>query len=165
MSGVVVRPAASTDHTAIRDLLKLAFGGADEAKLVDDLRRDGDIVLELVAVADREVVGHVLFSRLMISGENDFAAVALAPLAVSPRFQKKGIGAALVSSAHDQLAAAGERLSIVLGDTAYYGRFGYEHGRAAEFECQYQGEHLQARAFGEAPRSGELIYAPAFGTL
>ena len=165
MSDVAVRPAAPDDYPVIRDLLKAAFGGADEAKLVDALRLDGDVVLELVALTDTAIVGHIVFSRLVVRGEKNTDAVALAPLAVVPSHQGIGIGSALVGAGHERPAAAGERLSVVLGDTAYYGRFGYEHRRACDFECQYQGEHLQALAFAEAPRSGTLVYARAFGAL
>jgi putative acetyltransferase len=111
------------------------------------------------------VVGHVLFSRLHVrNGAKKFAAVALAPLAVEPSFHGTGIGGALVREAHRRLKEAGETLSIVLGDPAYYGRFGYTHARAAKFESEYQGEALQALGWGDAPESGRLVYAAAFGT-
>ena len=165
MNGVSVRAARSDDFPAIRNLLQSAFGGPDEANLVEGLRRDGDVVLELVASKDNTIVGDIVFSRLIVSGDAQFEAVALAPLAVLPDHQRAGVGGALVGAAHATLLDAGERLSVVLGDAAYYGRFGYEHHRAAGFECQYQGEHLQALAFADAPRSGTLVYAPAFGIL
>ena len=69
----------------------------------------------------------------------------------------------LVREAHVRLKAAGERLAIVLGDPAYYGRFGYSHERAAGFDSAYQGEALQALAWHDAPASGRLDYAAAFG--
>jgi putative acetyltransferase len=125
-----------------------------------------DDVLELVAERDGELVGHVLFSRLMVETRNrSFAAIALAPLAVSPAAQGQGIGAALVEEAHRRLRAAGETLSVVLGDPAYYGRFFYAHERARGFESDYQGEALQALSWGEAPLHGRLVYAPAFQEL
>jgi putative acetyltransferase len=52
----------------------------------------------------------------------------------------------------------------VLGDPAYYGRFGYSRARAAKFESEYQSEALQALAWGEAPETGRLVYASAFGS-
>ncbi|MEK1890627.1 MAG: N-acetyltransferase [Phyllobacterium sp.] len=165
MTGIAVRIANPDDHLTISKLLKIAFGGAEEADLVDSLRRDGDVVLELVAVRHGDPVGHILFSRLTVAGDVDFPAVALAPLAVCPQNQRRGLGTVLVETAHEHLSAAGERLSVVLGDAAYYGRFGYTHARANGFESKYQGEHLQALAFGEAPSSGLLVYAPAFGVL
>ena len=120
---------------------------------------------ELVAVEDGHVVGHILFSRLYVEqGGRRFPAVALAPLAVEPSFHGTGIGGALVREAHLRLKQAGEKLAIVLGDPAYYGRFGYTHERAQKFESDYQCDALQALAWDEAPESGKLVYAPAFSS-
>ncbi len=111
------------------------------------------------------MVGHILFSRLYVQdGGKTFRAVALAPLAVEPDFHGTGIGGALVREAHIRLKSAGETLAVVLGDPAYYGRFGYAHDRAAGFESDYQGDALQALAWGDAPETGKLVYASAFGT-
>jgi len=52
----------------------------------------------------------------------------------------------------------------VLGDPAYYGRFGYTHARAEKFDSEYQGEALQALTWGEAPEAGKLVYASAFSS-
>ncbi len=165
MNGITVRAAHSDDYPFISDILVTAFAGTDEANLVRRLRHDNDVVLELVALNDKVIIGHILFSRLKLAGAEDFDAVALAPLAVAPAHQGKGAGSKLARIAHEHLAAAGETLSIVLGEPEYYGRFGYEHQRAAGFESPYQGDYLQAYTFGDAPSSGTLIYAPAFGAL
>ena len=166
MSTLTIRPAVAADRAAIHAVEEQAFGQPLEAKLVDQLVADGDAVLELVAERDGELLGHLLFSRLIVRRDiGDFAAVALAPLAVAPAAQRAGIGGALVRAAHERLAAAGESLSVVLGDPAYYGRFGYERQRAEEFDSDYQGEALQALAWGGAPISGRLVYAAAFSDL
>lgn len=166
MSAVILRPEEPDDQAAIRALLINAFGGDAEAKLVDALRRDGDIVLSLVAERDGHVRGYVLFSRLVVRRTDEsFPAVALAPLAVHPEHQREGIGTALVDEAHLRLQQEGERLSIVLGDPAYYDRFGYSHAHAAGFESAYQGEALQALAWENAPRTGRLEYAPPFSAV
>lgn len=163
MSDLEIRPATEADHAAVRAVETAAFGGPLEAGLVEALRRDGDAVVELVALFDGQIVGHVLFSRVLIESDAaPFAAVALAPLAVAPGHQRHGVGAALIDAAHRLLQASGEKLSVVLGDPAYYGRFGYEHAPAAGFDSAYQGEALQALSWGEAPRGGRLVYAAAF---
>ena len=165
MSMMSIRTATPRDRDAIRLVEEHAFGQKMEAGLVDALVSDGDAIVELVAEDDGQVVGHILFSRLFVSkGGKDFPAVALAPLAVEPAFHGTGIGGALVREAHLRLRAAGEKLSVVLGDPAYYGRFGYAHQRAQKFESDYQCEALQAVAWGEAPESGKLVYAPAFSS-
>ncbi len=163
MSMMSIRAATPRDREAIRRVEEHAFGQRAEAGLVDALVEAGDAVAELVAEEDGQVVGHILFSRLNVEGEGKaFAAVALAPLAVEPSFHGTGIGGALVREAHIRLKAAGETLAVVLGDPAYYGRFGYSHERAAGFDSAYQGEALQALAWGEAPQTGRLVYAAAF---
>ncbi|MBX3597657.1 MAG: N-acetyltransferase [Rhizobiaceae bacterium] len=165
MSMMSIRSATSRDRDAIRQVEEHAFGQATEAGLVDALVANADCVLELVAVEEGVVVGHILFSRLHVeNGGVRTPAVALAPLAVEPSFHGTGIGGALVREAHLRLKAAGESLSIVLGEPDYYGRFGYSHARAAGFESEYQCEALQALAWGDAPEQGKLIYAEPFGS-
>lgn len=164
MSMMSIRAATPRDREAIRLVEEHAFGQQAEAGLVDALVTGGDAVVELVADEDGQVVGHILFSRLFVrNGGKSFPAVALAPLAVEPSFHGTGIGGALVREAHIRLKDAGEMLAVVLGDPAYYGRFGYSHARAERFESEYQGEALQALAWGEAPETGRLVYASAFG--
>jgi len=161
---VVVRVAIEEDREAIRNIERQAFGGMGEAVLVDALIAAHDVVLELVATHADTVVGHIMFSRIHVVDKQGevFPGVALAPVAVDPALQGRGVGRAMVSAGHDLLAAKGERLSIVLGNPEYYGRFGYSHARAAGFESNYQCEALQALAFGEAPDTGKLLYADAF---
>lgn len=166
MSAIVLRDVGPLDHVAVRHVETEAFGQPLEAELVTALRRNDDVVLELLAWVDDEAAGHILFSRLIVDGEQGrFSAVALAPLAVMPHHQRRGIGAALIGEAHRRLREGGEMLSVVLGDPAYYGRFGYSHARAAAFESVYQDPALQALAWGPAPTRGRLFYAAAFAAL
>ncbi|PBC08366.1 N-acetyltransferase [Mesorhizobium sp. WSM3859] len=166
MSMMSIRAATPRDREAIRLVEEHAFGQQAEAGLVDALVTGGDAVVELVVEEDGQVVGHILFSRLYVqNGGKRFAAVALAPLAVEPSFHGTGIGGALIREAHVRLKEAGETLAVVLGDPTYYGRFGYTHDRAAKFDSEYQGEALQALAWGDAPETGRLVYASAFTAL
>jgi putative acetyltransferase len=161
-----IREARPDDRAGIRVLLADAFGQAAEADLVEALARDGDAVLELVAELDGRVAGHVLFSRLLVEGTGGgVPAVALAPLAVEATARRRGVAAALVEEGHARLQEAGERLSVVLGEPAYYGRFGYRHERAAGFDCQWQCDALQALVWGNAPTAGRLVYPRAFADL
>jgi putative acetyltransferase len=165
MSMMSIRTATPRDREAIRRVEEQAFAQPAEAGLVDALVAAGDAIVELVAEDEGQVVGHILFSRILVkNGTTEFPAVALAPLAVGPAFHGTGIGGALIREGHVRLKAAGEALSVVLGDPAYYGRFGYSHERAAGFDSDYQGEALQALAWGEAPEAGRLVYPSAFTT-
>lgn len=167
MNGVTIREVMPMDRSAIRSVVELAFGQPDEAALVDALVADGDDVLELVAEVEGAIVAHILFSTLLVESEHrSVSAVALAPISVHPEHQGRGIGSALIEDAHRRLRLAGELLSVVLGDPAYYERFGYTHARAAKFDSDYQGDALQALAWGgEAPTTGTLFYASAFSAL
>lgn len=163
MSMMSIRTATPRDREAIRAVEEHAFGQNAEAGLVDALIESNQVVLELVAEEEGQVVGHILFSRLYVqNGHSLTPAVALAPLAVEPSFHGTGIGGALVREAHVRLKQAGEALSIVLGEPAYYGRFGYVRARAAGFESDYQCEALQALAWSDAPYEGRLVYAAPF---
>lgn len=164
MSMMSIRAAMPRDREAIRLVEEHAFGQNTEAGLVDALVSGNDVVLELVAEEVGAVVGHVLFSRLYVQNGGDaYPAVALAPLAVEPSFHGTGIGGALIREAHLRLKEAGETLSIVLGEPAYYGRFGYSHERAAGFASDYQCDALQALAWTDtAPSAGALVYAEPF---
>lgn len=156
----MIRPEAPGDAAAVSALLTRAFGGPAEADLVDRLRADGDAAISLVA--DRGgVCGHVLLSPMVAP----FPALALAPLAVAPERQRQGIGAALVTAA---LAAAAEwRAVFVLGDPAYYGRFGFDAALAAGFDSPYAGPHLMVRPLGGPlpARAGAIRHAPAFAAI
>jgi putative acetyltransferase len=163
---VVMRVEEPRDALQIRDLLEASFPGLGEALLVDRLRSDGDIVLSLVAEDIGVVVGYIAFSRLMVESEGEpFGAVALAPIAVYPEYQQQGIATRLVQEGHACLAAIGETLSVVLGETLFYGRFGYSNRRVANFSSEYQSPYLMALSFGAAPTEGRLVYPPAFAAL
>jgi putative acetyltransferase len=121
----LIRPEHSGDEQAIRDVHVHAFGRPEEADLVDALRASPAWVPELSLVATMAggaVVGHALLSRLEVGGDS---ALALAPVAVLPSHQRRGIGTGLVRAALADASALGERLVVVLGDPGYYGRFGF----------------------------------------
>lgn len=163
MSGVSVRRATPEDRTAIFRVVERAFGRVHEADLVERVVADGEQLLELIAEKDGRIVGHVLFSRLLVDPDGTpFDAVSLAPLAVDPDYQGQGVGSALVRHGHEVLQERGEKLAIVVGDPAYYGRFGYARAGAEKFKSDYQGDAMQALYWGEAPSSGQLAHPRAF---
>ena len=138
---VTVRPEKPADGPAIFRVHRLAFGGPAEAMLVDRLRLEPEFVAELSLVAEvaGHVVGHILFSPITILHETErFAALALAPVAVEPDFQRQRIGAALVREGLEVCCRLGHRIVIVLGHPAYYPRFGFvpanQYGISAPFD-------------------------------
>ena len=156
-----IRPEAPRDQDAIHTVHRRAFPGEDEARLVDDLRRDGNAAISLVAETERGIVGHILFSRL----QAPLRALALAPLAVGPEAQGQGIGSALVRAGLDRAVAEGWDAVFVLGEPAFYGRFGFSAEEAKSFACVYGGEHFMVRLFGKTVDYGILIYPAAFAIL
>lgn len=164
---MIIRAALPGDATAIRELLRTAFASDQEAALVDDLGRARDLLLSIVADGAGYIIGYLGFSRLWISHDGQRApGASLAPLAVAADHRRRGIGAALVEAGHEKLRAAGESVIFVLGDPAYYRRFGYLTQAASAFECAYAGPHFQALALTDfAPRAGVIGYAAAFDRL
>jgi len=168
---MIIRLETAGDSAAIAGVIREAFGGRNEscaeADLVDRLRRDHDIVLSLVAEQDGQIMGHIAFSRLwIVRNSHRFAGVGLAPLAVLPAVQGKGIGRALVETGHARLRDMGETIVFVLGDPDYYSRFAFSLPAARAFDCRYAGEHFQVlRLSPSAPEAGAVSYAQAFNDM
>lgn len=115
------------------------------------LRDDGDAILSLVAVQDAAIVGHVMLSPMSAP----FRALGLAPLSVLPRWQRQGVGTALLQAAIGKARDGGWSAVFVLGDPAYYRRFGFRADLAAGFTSPYAGPHLNGPAAARcAPHTG-----------
>jgi putative acetyltransferase len=125
-----VRREEPDDVTAIHHINERAFNQPAEACLVDALRRNGAAILSLVAVDDDRIVGHILFSPVVIESENVRCdAVGLAPMAVLPEYQGRGIGSMLVQEGLEQLRGMGHQIVVVLGHPGFYPRFGFMPSR------------------------------------
>lgn len=161
---MIIRSEAPADVAAIRAVEEVAFGRSAEARLVDDLRAAGDLVFSLVAVDDDTVVGHAVFSRM----KAPFPALALGPVAVLHEYRRTGIGSRLIRQGIARSEAAGWLGIFVLGDPAFYRRFGFDAGKASGFISPYAGPYLMALPLGrsELPTSTGIIqHAPAFAKL
>lgn len=127
---MTLRPERPTDVAAIRAVNERAFGQSDEAVLVDAVRARGERSISLVAVDGERLVGHILFTPVTIQGPDRVCeAVGLAPMAVDPGHQRRGIGSRLVAQGLDRCREAGYRIAVVLGHPAYYPRFGFVPAR------------------------------------
>jgi putative acetyltransferase len=161
---MIIRPETPRDVSAIRIVEEVAFGRPDEARLIEDLRAAGDSVFSLVALDGDTVVGHVLFSRM----KAPFPALALGPVAVQPEHRRTGIGSRLIREGIARSDAAGWAGIFVLGDPAFYRRFGFSAPRARGFTSPYAGPHLMVLPLGgnELPvEEGRIEHAPAFAKL
>ncbi len=169
MAEPAIRAERPEDEEAIRRVQAEAFGRTDEADLVEALREGSAEFVSFVAVEDGEVVGHVLLTEVSLEADTEAEGLGLAPLAVLPSHQSRGVGTALVEAALAYLADAGVDFVVVLGDPAYYERFGFVPGATYGLGCVYdapreafQALELVAGALAEA--GGIVRYRREFGS-
>ena len=160
-----IRPETIADADVISELIERAFApehfsSHTEHFIVRSLREAGALAVSLVAERGQAVLGHVAFSPVAIAGR-DVRWYGLGPLAVDPSSQRQGIGSALVIAGLEQLRTLSAAGCVVLGDPAYYSRFGFR----AIPELVYPGppaEYFMAQAFAGAVPRGEVSYHAAF---
>jgi putative acetyltransferase len=132
-------------HAAISAVHRAAFGGEFEAALVERLRRDGLVLVSLVALDADEVVGHILFSDLSLEIDGTpIAAASLAPMGVHPHRQRQGIGSLLVRAGLERLRQRHIAAAVVVGHPDYYPRFGFSADLARKLASPYAGEACMA---------------------
>ena len=170
-----IRLEQPLDLDQIHELHRQAFSGPHEAELVDAIRSGPTFVPELSLVAvtdDGSVLGHVLVSQIELHPEDEAAerrtVLALAPLAVLPQHQARGIGAALVAEALAMADAREEPMVAVLGAPSFYARFGFiaaaDHGMRSPYDDAGEAFQVRPRPGVEVP-PGTLIYPPAFAAV
>ena len=163
-----LRGESPGDEPAIHDLVKRAFApmpfsGGDEQNLVDLLRERGELALSLVAVdPGGTIIGHIGFSPVTID-QRSCGWFQMAPVAVCPSLQHRGIGSALIREGIEQLRGRGTQGIGVVGNPAYYERFGFTEVPGLTPLSDHDAAYFRAMALaGEAPQ-GTLRYASAFG--
>jgi putative acetyltransferase len=174
-SDVIVRCENIEDaheRSVIRFINEAAFGGSEEADLVESLRTEDAVLLSLVAEVHQEklqeqIVGHILFSRMFIENSSGaFPAAALAPMAVLPEHQRRGIGGKLIRRALGALRERGEPIVIVVGHPHYYPRFGFSTEKAQSLEGPFPREAFMAMELSPGALEGvrgKVRYPAAFG--
>ena len=160
-----IRPEAPGDEAAIGALTAAAFTGhpysdGSEPLIIERLRRLGKLTLSLVAEDDGQIVGHVAFSPVTLSG-GEGGWYGVGPISVAPGRQRSGIGSALMREGLGELEAQGAAGCALVGDPAYYNRFGF----TARTELTTTGVppeyFLVLPLHGEVP-SGMVTFHPAF---
>ena len=158
-----IRPERPEDRETIRRLTKAAFAPmpfseGDEAECLDALREDGDLTLSLVAVEGGEIVGHVAFSPVSFDGVFSRWR-GLGPISVRPDLQRRGVGGALIKQGLAELKREGALGCVLIGDPAYYGRFGFVGDGRVSYR-DLPSKVVQWLAFGDARPSGTLKFSP-----
>jgi putative acetyltransferase len=158
----LIRPERPADAPRVRALLEAAFGGKVEADITDRMRADGDFIVTMVAEEAGDIAGYVGFLRVSLHlGDRQVPVVALAPVGVLPARQRRGIGSALVNAGLDRIRDRAERLVFVLGDPAYYCRFGFTV--MGGYVSRYAGPHFQTLKLApDAPAAGRVLFPAAF---
>jgi putative acetyltransferase len=164
---IEIRTERAEDTAAIHEILIKAFDGPCEAKLVRLLRERKKAETALAAVSDGKVVGHIVFSRVTIArSPKNFSGIGLAPVAVLPEFQRKGIGSRLIQEGLEHCKRAGYDAVVVLGDPNYYSRFGFSRASDYGLENEY-GAHEEFMVLALKPGALETVggvvkYEPEF---
>lgn len=161
-----IREESRDDIDAIHDVVLAAFAGVPgegklEARTVDTLRADHALAVSLVADIDGRIAGHIAFSPARPSRDGDRWYV-LGPVAVAPADQGHGIGGALIHAGLRLLQEREANGCVVLGDPAYYARFGFRPDPLLTLPGAPAGA-FQALRFTDAGSAGEVVLHPGFG--
>ena len=162
---MILRPEREGDIDAIRTLTETAFRTAPHADgtehlIIDRLRAAGALTLSLVAEADGAIVGHVAFSPVAVSDGSE-GWYGLGPISVDPARQGEGIGGKLIGEGLERLKALGATGCVLLGDPAYYSRFGFTPDPRLTLDG-VPPEYFMRVAFSPVYGAGSVSYHPGF---
>lgn len=164
---VIIRDERPSDHAAIRAVTLAAFASVPqsrqtEAAIVEALRQSGSLTISLVAVDGEQVIGHIAISPVTIEDRDDRDWYGGGPLAVHPDYQRRGVGTSLIRAAQQRLTDLGACGCVLVGDPAYYQRFGFRSHPGLTM-AHVPPANLLAVALGTAEvPSGRVTFAPAF---
>lgn len=157
-----IRQETEGDEAAITSVVAQAFEGKpyaddNDAKLVDGLRAVGALILSLVATQKGQIIGQIALSPATI-GEDRYLCIG--PLAVLPKYQRKGVGSALMGHALGVAQVYGRDGVVVQGDLRYYSRFGFEVFDGVTFAGD-GAQFIQVLPWAGTPK-GEVRFHPVF---
>jgi len=163
----MIRTEEDKDFAAVYAVNAAAFETPLEANLVDALRQQASPVVSLVAEDNETVVGHIMFSPVSLTGHADVKIMGLAPMAVAPNHQRKGIGSALVRAGLERCKQLGFGAVVVLGHPEYYPRFGFSPSLRFGIGCEYEVPEevfmvMELQSAYLHGRSGAIQYHRAF---
>ena len=171
VDSISIREEIPADLAAIRKVNLEAFPGSGEADLVDKLRSIKAFILSLVALSDGHITGHILFSPVTLDPiQAGIRGAGLAPVAVLPEFQRRGIGSSLIRHGIEQCKKAGYDYIVLLGHPDYYPRFGFVPSVKYIIRCEYDAPVeafmiLELSAGALTGHSGTVKYLPEFNEV
>jgi putative acetyltransferase len=162
---MIIRSETPADHASIRDIHIAAFANhpyshQTEHLIVEGLRTDNALTVSLVAVVGGDVVGHIAFSPMKINSM-DCKWLALGPVAVAPARQRQGIGQRLVRAGLETIQKLGVEGCVLVGDPAYYRRFGFENPATLGMEG-VPPEVIMCLPMSDTMPEGNVTHHPAF---
>lgn len=173
---IIIRPELNTEYNKTEEIIQKAFLNEEysdqkEHLLVNRIRKSDAFIPELSLVAlnqGEDVIGHILLSKIkIIDGNNEVDSLALAPVSVTPEYQKKGIGSQLIQAALKNAKDLGYRSVIVLGHKDYYPKFGFKPASLWNIQAPFEVPDEVFMALELTPNSLEKVqgvvhYSKAF---
>jgi putative acetyltransferase len=167
---MLIRTESKNDRDGVHSVNVSAFETTSEATLVEALRDEARPLISLVAEEVGEVIGHIMFSPVTLTGHPDLKTMGLAPMAVSPEHQRKGVGSALVRAGIEECRKLGFSAIVVLGHPDYYPRFGFvpsaRFGIRSEYEVPekvFMAMEINSGALKD--KTGTVKYHETFGSI
>lgn len=174
---IIIRQETPDDYARVIELTEKAFETMEfsdqkEGQLVEKLRKAPTFIpeLSLVAELDNQLIGHILFTPLVIdNGQQKFQSLVLGPVSVLPEFQKQGIGEQLIVAGHQKARDLGFQSVILIGHPEYYPRFGYKTASGFGLKVSmdlpsedvFMAVELTENALSDV--SGMVVFPPEFG--
>lgn len=162
-----IRRETEHDYKNIKAVNDLAFNGTAESELIEKLREKEDFLPELSLVAEDEgkIIGHILFFPVSIkTKDSECVSLSLAPMAVNPDYQKKGVGTKLLKEGFKRAEEMGYKSVVVLGYSEYYTKFGFKSADNWGLKSPFKDTHpdaFMAIELSESElenKSGKVIY-------
>ncbi len=160
---IFIHPETPADYKAAENILLSTFPTDAESKLVNAIRKNGNAIISLVATLDEKVIGHILFSPLTTHPPTPEHGLGLAPVAVDPAYQSKGVGSKLIRAGLQTCIDRQYDYVVVLGNPKYYTRFGFQ--KASEFGLQNEygvDDEFMVVKFKSLPVGGLVKYVNEF---
>jgi putative acetyltransferase len=163
---MVIREEREEDIEQITAIHDRAFSGPEEGKIVERLRKNNHLTISLIVESDRKLVAHIAYSP-MYNKNREIIGIGLAPVAVMPSCQRKGIGSRLIEKGNEIAFARGFSKIFVLGDPEYYRRFGFKIAKNYNYFSSFdpEGKHfmVMGRPWEKAAEMTAVDYCAEFG--